>query len=324
MGLQEARAALEQLRLACASLEPYDGLQDGRHRVGRQKLLRMAADALGGSSLGGSLLEDTCGVRNKTAMRIISRYEGIRTLAGPTGALDRKSREWSINALSLILEDGSRNALAALGCRVGDSLFKSITDFIRSGGFIYETPASNYAGRKRSCASQPVAQEWISLSHATTRTNASGEELRVIPGGTARAVQTIMEKHKCSRTTAYSYRPETVSAAKKKSDLCTHCEALRRVRLSIIAHAQDLGLSIETPGAHEGQKEVAANGDAAAEFCANSMVAGPDVSISLKRYEILKWHEKFAKVAHEKLILEQEKGPCIVFDFAANIVTKYG
>ena len=207
-----------------------------------------------------------------------------------------------------------------MGCKIGDDLFRSIGDFNESTEIFYTTPGSNYPGRKRSRGADAAPSEWHASSHETPRLNAAGESLRVVPGGQAMVARTIMKKHGCSRTTAYGYKPKNISAAKKSSDLCIHCEAMRRTRLAIIGYSQSLGHSVKTPDPHAGQKDVAAVGDLAAKFCAESGGGSEEMSLALQQYDILKWHEAESVAAQVRLRQQQQQGPCIVFDYAANIV----
>ena len=319
MAHDKGKALIAQLRDVLSVLEPYDDITGRTARLRRQALLREAAEAIAGTPGGAnSLLRDVTGVNNVTAVRLCARYDLMVASNGASQSLSRGQREWAVNSISLLTPDASSSQIARM-CSAGKRLCRSAESFASTGEPIYYAPASDYPGRKRLAASQDIADAWIDASAETSRTTADGTAVRAIQGGNARVARAISASKGCSMTTAYKYRPDNITLARKKTDLCSFCEGLRQVRRELVHAAIAAGAELTAPPQDAGQRDVADVGDRAVDFCRGLDVQPPGLPKLLDQYSALKWHEDMNVALEREMRDDFTRHPTVIFDYSSNV-----
>ena len=280
-----------------------------------------AARAISGDADPWGILRDCAGIRNKTAERIAKACNAVRELGDVVGPASEVKRAWSVNALAFVLADGSRSGLEKLGCKVGDEHFATVGRFLRSGDLVY-APPGGHAGRSRHPQSKSIQEAWVGLAEESSRATASGQPTMLIRGGLKSAAQKICAAYDASLTTVYALRPPDVVCATKHTDLCIHCEALRRVRLELITVANRDGARINTPSPHAGQGVVSSPGNQAAQHCSTLQGPSEEVEQLLSDHATLKWHEDQNASLRAKYKKALACETVVTFDYASNLVLK--
>ena len=319
--IEDAICALEE---SCKSLSAYSNLC-ARQKTIRQKCIMRVAKAMSGENDGDELLSDAAGIHNVTAKKIAVSYQLAKCDPGNAQFRNRRAREWAVNVLSFLVGSGSRTSIETLGVSMGDDLYSSVKDFSESGQLIFFSEASSEVGRGAHPDRFKIHDAWIQRSHESPRVSVDGVPLRVVKGSLKNVADDIATELQCSHWAATSYRPVTVTLARKLSDLCLNCESLRRVRVELINLARQDGFSVKEPSILDGQKVIANVSPKVLEYWLSKSSDGgvsDVVADLLDQHSILQWHEDLGKQLRSELHLSQGEMHTIVVDFASDLTLK--
>ena len=311
-------AAKESLRAAFQELTPYAELSSERQKRARIEALRDLADIV---SVGceKDLLRDACGVDNATAQKIAAHVGIARQPTGDGKGLSNSCREYVINALAFLPSDVTLRWLRDSDCNIGKRLLRESKKFMGSGALIFHTPSSAKKGRPRMYSKEKISQAWKSVTRPTGRVTKAGEPVLRYVGGSKRATASVIKNAPCSKWAAAKHRPKGIKHAKKKTDLCPLCEALRSVRRQLVTRACQEGAGITCPNNEAGHRDFAGPGDAAAEYLLMKPNQPKEIKDILTRLPTLKWHEKEADRSQLEYREARQNGVTITVDFASRI-----
>ena len=310
--------AKDALRAALQAHAPYSDLRCDKQRRARAECLRQFADVIS-MGCGRQLLRDACGPDNETARKIVSRVELVRNANATGTTMSKSCREYVVNALSLLVPGVSRQWLRDAGCAVGKDLYATVKSFAASSTLVFESTQSATLGRPEKFSASRIRDAWSVETRDTGRVKADGSSLLTYAGGKRRALCAVMQSASCTRWAALKHRPENITRAKKKTDLCPLCEALRVVRRELVAAACAQGASIKPPHAEAGHRDYAGPGDEAAAFLANSGCPDVDVLERINRLPVLKWHEGEVAQSIARYHGARRKGVTVTLDFASRL-----
>ena len=234
----------------------------------------------------------------------------------------RAQRDWCVNSLSFLVCDLSLAEVRKLGFRVGESMYESVKSSTDTKEPIFTSPPGNYPGRKRLKSASEIGDEWLESSQIVSRANKKGGNLRVAHGGKAKIARSIAEKFECSKNSAYRYCPPIVVASRKHSDLCSYCEALRRLRIQCVNLANLRGGRFSFPGEHPGQGAVRGPGTNAANYLEPFAAEDGDIKKLLEEIKVLLWREDIGLSLASEMKAMFGRKPMVVFDFSGNVTLK--
>ena len=234
-----------ELTLANLLAVELDGVQhvSERTRKGRVDMLRKVANWLAGSdgeNEGEKLLREARGGADSVAEARASAL--LNDVAKVWNAVAKEKNSygkvnWQINTLQFFLMDpgATRKSMSSIGLEgVTRRVFQAAKKLAESGGG-YAPLATGRGGRK-SAKKNKIADEFADASKPTRMTNRQGETIRSLNGPMGGIVKKLVARGLCCRSTGYKYIPRTIKVAKRKTDLCGHCEDLMNLRY----HACDL------------------------------------------------------------------------------------